>query len=375
MVNTVKAQHIKQNNYNSIYQLFFSYSQLSKPQIANLLGLSLPTVLNNMAELERENKIKENGVLVSQGGRPATAYQLVNDAFIAIGVEIQQKRIKLVALDLNANPIKLEKKTLQYQHTQTYLEELSQMINTFIEALGYEKMQILGIGISVQGIVGRDSKSLLYSKILNFEHFNIETLQCMLDYPIHLFHDVKCAARMELWKNQDLDNAFYLSISEHLGGAFILNNQIEKGKNSFSGALEHLQIHHDGKSCYCGQRGCLEAYCSLSALLHDNEKLSDFFSKLRQSDPQTTERWQQFLRYLAKGLNAVYLIIERDIVLGGDIARYLCREDIVYLEQEVRKLYPFPLQDNFIKIANLRDNVTVQGAALPFIANYLAQLQ
>lgn len=33
-----------------------------------------------------------------------------------------------------------------------------------------------------------------------------------------------------------------------------------------SGTLEHMCINPDGPLCYCGNRGCLETYCSVDSL-------------------------------------------------------------------------------------------------------------
>lgn len=363
--------NVKQSNYQNIYSLFFSYERLSKPQISQLLDLSLPTVTNNISKLEKEGKIRKQGVLESQGGRPATAYTLVSDAFIALGVEIQKYRIKLTALNLKMEMIAFEELHCTFFDTPDYLEQLSATIAQFIDNQGYNEQQILGIGISIQAIVAKDHRSILYSKIINFDHLNIDHLQSVFKPRVSLFHDVKCAAGMEIWQTQYTDNAFYVYISEHLGGAFILNNKIELGKNGFSGALEHIQLNQEGKQCYCGQYGCLETYCSLSALLKPNEPIEQFFADVRSNKQSSVQRWQKFLHHLALGLKSVYLLLEHDIILGGDIAPYLINDDISILEKEIQQIYSFSLESGFIKIARLLQHSTVCGAALPFIIQYL----
>ncbi|HZH62445.1 MAG TPA: ROK family protein [Metabacillus sp.] len=50
----------------------------------------------------------------------------------------------------------------------------------------------------------------------------------------------------------DIGDAVYLSIGMHLGGAIIINNQIEMGKEGHSGTVEHMTIDPNGPSCYCG---------------------------------------------------------------------------------------------------------------------------
>ncbi|WP_439328310.1 ROK family protein [Lonepinella sp. BR2357] len=363
---------IKQANYRNIYQLFFQHEHLSKPQIVKMLNLSLPTVVNNITELETEGKIKEQGFFQPQGGRPAIAYQLVDDAFITIGVEIQQTKVRCIALNLKGEVLNVDTNVLYFENEPPYIENLSQVIYLFLQKIAYPQERILGIGFSIQGIVSKDGQSMLYSRVLSSEHFDFKQLQLYFDIPTMLFHDVKCAALTELWFSEHIDNAVYVSISEHLGGAIIINNQIDLGKKGYSGALEHLQIHTDGNLCYCGQRGCLETYCSLSALLAPDETTEAFFASLRENDELSVMRWDAFLEHLAKGLNTVYLLLERDIILGGEIAFYLIEDDLQILQQRISELSTFPLDSDFIRIATQQKYPSAMGAALPFLVKYLA---
>lgn len=362
---------VKQTNYRNIYNLFFENEKLSKPQIVKLLNLSLPTVSNNINELEEEGKIRENGFFRPQGGRPAIAYQLIEDAFIAIGVEIQVGKVRCVALNLRGEILDKKDTVLYFTDEPHYIENLCGIVHSFIQTLGYPSRQILGIGFSIQGIVSKDGQYMLYSRILPGENFDCKELQPYFTMPVMLFHDVKCAALTELWFSKHIDNAVYISISEHLGGAIIINNQIDLGKKGYSGALEHLQIHAEGNLCYCGQRGCLETYCSLSALLAPNETIEEFFTSVRKKDELALMRWDAFLEHLATGLNTVYLLLERDIILGGEIAFYLIDDDLKILQEKILKLSTFPLEGDFIRIAARQQYTSAVGAALPFILNYL----
>lgn len=359
---------IKQGNYLNIYRLFFQHDQLSKTQIARLLDLSLPTIMNNISQLEQEGKIQEVGVFTPQGGRPATAYQLVNDAVVSIGVEIQARSVRCATIDLKGDIIKLENRPLAFVNSQNYIVILSQFINEFINGQQYQPAQILGVGISFQGIANKNGQSILYGEILPYDYLTSANLQSYLGYPIVLLHDVKCAASAELWlSSSKVNNAIYVSISEHLGGALIVNHRVNYGKQGYSGALEHICVGGKGKRCYCGQIGCLETYCSLTALLENKETLSQFFETLRAGNTTVRLRWQNFLNYLAKAINTAYLLLERDIILGGEIAPYLKDTDIAILVQLVKQRHPFALPDDFIRISSVQNNASLVGAGLYFI--------
>lgn len=58
----------------------------------------------------------------------------------------------------------------------------------------------------------------------------------------------------------------YYTISTGIGGGIIINGEIYRGGNGYAGELGHVPILRDGPQCDCGNRGCLEALCSGTAI-------------------------------------------------------------------------------------------------------------
>ena len=129
--------------------------------------------------------------------------------------------------------------------------------------------QILGVGFAVQGLVSPDHQSIVYGKILADTGLSITAFTRYLPYPCSFFHDADSSAISELWISPELKDAFYLSLSKHLGASIIINRKLLDGKHGHSSIIEHIQIEPDGELCYCGNRGCLETFCSINALLKE----------------------------------------------------------------------------------------------------------
>ncbi len=364
---------IRKNNYKIIYNLFFHNDKLSKQEIASQLNLSLPTVTQNLAKLEKHNCIKKDGLFRPQGGRPAAIYTLCPNHSIAIGVEIAQKEVRISSVNLRGELIHLEKYQESYINADDYYQKISGYINDFI-AKSILSSKVLGVGISLQGIASSSGDKIIYGKTSNCTGLTIDVFQQYISYPCKFFHDVKCAANREIWVRKDLTDAFYLSIGEHLGGTLIINRQIYLGLNGYSGTIEHITINPAGKKCYCGKRGCLETYCSLSALLKEDESLNDFFAKVRQDKTEYVQRWHYFLKVLSRIIGQVYLLLNQKFIIGGNIAPYLNASDIDYLYNLIKKSATFPIEENFIYISHIPENSVTVGAALPFIAEYLSSI-
>ena len=63
--------------------------------------------------------------------------------------------------------------------------------------------------------------------------------------------------------------AVLLTLGTGVGGGVILNGKMFSGGCGRGVELGHMQIVSGGEKCTCGVRGCIEAYCSATALIRD----------------------------------------------------------------------------------------------------------
>jgi N-acetylglucosamine repressor len=371
MDNSITFKDIKKNNYSLIYHLIYQNEKLSKQEIANQLHLSLPTVTQNLVRLEKEKLIEKNGQFESSVGRRATAYAICPQARISIGVEIQRKTVRILAIDLLGTAFQQTELTIEYSNKESYYKEVSDAVQSFIRSLNVEEEQVIGIGFAVQALTSADGQKITYGKILNSTGLGIHVFSQYFDHPCVFVHDAKCAATTELWLRNDIGDAVYLSIGMHLGGAIIINDQIYMGKEGHSGTVEHMTIDPNGHSCYCGKKGCMETYCSINALLEEGESVDSFFGQVRSGIPSYVERWNSFLEKLAFSINNINLVINREFILGGHISPYLEKEDMEILHEKVHEKTAFPSNEPFIHISRSPENAVPIGAAIPFVQSFL----
>ena len=243
--------------------------------------------------------------------------------------------------------------------------------NPVKNSLGTTNEQILGIGFAMQGLVTPDKQTILYGEILSCTGLSISELSRYLPYPCSFIHDAESAAISELWVSPGLTDAFYLSLSRHLGAAIISKGTILTGKHGHSSTIEHIPMQPDGSRCYCGRRGCMETLLSLTSLLAESETPERFFANVRQKEPSALERWNLFLTNLAKAVNMLHLIYDTDFILGGYIAQYLQEEDLTFLHKQIQQMTPFTEAQDFLLISKMpKHNISI-GAALPYIQAFL----
>lgn len=364
---------VKKINRSKVYQYIYRKKITSKLQIVQDLQMGLSTVSQNLNLLEQDGLIEKNGYFESTGGRKANAIQIVSDFRISIGIGILKNMFHITAVDLYGNALYTNTIPFPYSNTPDYYKQVTDKIKEFIATNQYDEEKILGVSIATQGITSPDHSTVLYGNIMNNTGMILEDFSRYLPYPCYLEHDSKSAAFLELWKHPELDSAVVFLLNRNLGGAIITNHQIHQGSSMHSGTIEHICINPDGPLCYCGNRGCLETYCSANALEQAaGMNIKDFFSLLREKkSPQLTQIWKDYLHHLAFAMKNINLIIDAPIIISGYLAPYFLEDDIAYLTKHINVSSPFALNKEHIFVGTNRQYTPAIGAALFYVNQFI----
>ena len=379
---------LKKINRSKVYHYIYQQHTTSKLQIVQELQMGLSTVSQNLTLLEQDGYIQRNGYFDSTGGRKAQTIQIVPDFRISIGIGILKEMFHMTAIDLYGHILDMETISLSYADTDAYYKQMTEKIQAFITSHHYDPQKILGISIATQGITSSDHTTVTYGKILHNTGMNVDHFSSRLPFTCHLEHDSKSAAHLELWNHPELDSAIVILLNRNLGGAIITDRHIHQGSTMHSGTLEHMCVNPDGPLCYCGNRGCLETYCSADALEQaSGMPIPDFFHSLREisrhtADTDTDEKkssqisqiWEDYLNHLAFAMKNLNLIIDAPIILSGYLASFLTEEDTQYLLKQINAATPFPLRKEQILVGTYGQYTQAAGAALYYVETFLNTL-
>ena len=364
---------LKKINRSKIYQYIYRSKLTSKLQIVQDLQMGLSTVSQNLNLLENEGLIEKNGYFDSTGGRKANAIQIVSDFRISIGVGILKNMFHITAIDLYGNTVYTDTIPLTYSNTAAYYQQITDKVKDFIEKNQYPEDKILGVSIATQGITSPDNTTVIYGNIMNNTGMRLKDFSRHLPYPCHLEHDSKSAAFLELWNHPELDSAVVFLLNRNLGGAIITNHQIHQGRSMHSGTIEHICINPDGPLCYCGNRGCLETYCSANSLEQaSGMAVKEFFPLLREKkSPQLIQIWEDYLKHLAFAMKNLNLVIDAPIIISGYLAPYFTEDDTDYLLRQINSMTPFELKEEQILVGTHGQYTPAIGAALFYVKEFI----
>ena len=235
------------------------------------------------------------------------------------------------------------------------------------------------VGIGSPGSIDPNAGVVLRAGNLPFRNVPLAALlEEALELPVYLENDANCALIAEVTAGvcQGCRDALILTIGTGIGGAILIDGKIYYGHNLLAGELGHFVIHHGGRPCACGMKGCFEQYASATALVRSAEdaikespesilaKMASagiegrtVFAALEQGCPVAEKVFTEYVSYFADGLNSLNFIFQpQKIVLAGGIAK---AGDIL-----LERLQPLLRSNVQAALSSLKGQSGILGAAL-----------
>ena len=240
---------------------------------------------------------------------------------------------------------------------------------------------VTGVGVAIAGFLDRQRATVRFAPHLAWRNAPVRArLEELLGLPVVLSHDADAAgwAEYRFGAVRGEPDWVYLSLGTGIGGAAMIDGELFRGGNGVSLEFGHLPVARGGhaRPCPCGKRGCLERYCSGTALVDTARELGFVSVTGETSGRAVTEaarRGEQgavaavgeVATWLGYALAMVADIIDPPvIVVGGGLAGegdlLLPRARAVLAEQMVGSGFrPVPA----VVTAQLRGDAGVIGAA------------
>ena len=356
-------QNIRNNNRKKILAYLYRHPDVSRQEIANTLGLSQPTVFSYINELIDRGILIEGGEYASKGGRKAKRISINAGIRYSIGIDITKHHVRYLLLDLSGRgDIKDYSIRYNYSNTNEYYNTVIENMMLFLQNMGIDEELILGVGVSVPGVVDVNKGEMITSRILEVNNVDLLYSFRKMPFPVFFENDANCAAYAEI--SADNKDIVYFALSHSVGGASYISGKLHAGDNLRAGQFGHMLLHPGGKKCYCGKKGCFNAYCSMDALLgQDDDRIEDFFMMVKQGEPKREKRWNKYLDDLAIAITNARMAFDCNIVLGGYIGYYI-GDYLDLLSEKTRKLNMFENNVSYIKIGKYMKNSSALGIAI-----------
>lgn len=362
---------IRKHNQNQVLRAICASDRVSLQEISARLNLSVPTVLSAVRNLQADGLVREVGVFASTGGRKAKAFSLIPESRHSIGVEITPNYVEYTAINLAGLPVTLKRHDFPFVHSDAYFRKVIALAKSFVAGEPFDPDSVIGIGFAIPGVISADQSAVEFSHILGFENLPTETLCKGLPWPTWFVNDANAAGFAEFYNRVDTGNAVYLLLSASVGGAIFVGGQLHFGDHQRSGEFGHNTIVPNGKTCYCGKKGCLDAYCSSKELSKaSGAGIDDFFPLLRGGSRRLRRIWDDYAFHLAVAVNNIRMTFDCGVVLGGHIGSRM-GEFVEDIHKQVVKRNTFERDSSYMRTCRFKPGSPSAGAALKHIASLL----
>jgi glucokinase len=187
------------------------------------------------------------------------------------------------------------------------------------------------VGVVVPGLVDPARGVVRYAANLAWRDLALRSLLSdRLGCPVAIDHDAAAATRAEAsCAGPEEDALLYVSLGTGISTGYAVDGRVWRGSGGQAGELGHSCVVPDGEPCACGQRGCLEAYASGSAVARryvtaggaTGAQAADVVAR-RRTDPVAARVWDDAVRALGTALTTAVLLLDPAvIVFGGGLSK------------------------------------------------------
>ncbi|MCK2002941.1 ROK family transcriptional regulator [[Brevibacterium] frigoritolerans] len=386
---------MKSINRSLILNIIREKGPISRADIAKLTKLTPPTVSSFVKELLEAEIVIERNLGESSGGRKPTLLTLSEDMFHVIGMDVGSQNIKTILTGITGKVIKKSIVPLPAQTTNEAL--LSLMIDSVSGILDHTKIdeeKIVGIGVSMHGIVDVEQGSSVFAPNLNLQDIPIKkVLEERFNMMVKVENDGRAMSLGELWfgNGAGIDSFVCINVGRGIGAGIIINGKLYHGSHFISGEIGHMIIDIDGPQCTCGNYGCLQTFASGPSIVEwvkkemrlghssllttmtkgDLEKVTGelIYSSALEGDTLCKTALQQAGRYLGVGItNVIHTVNPRRIIIGGGVSNAgdLIMDNIIQTVNQ--RALTNPAKQTEIILSKFGDDATAMGAVALILA-------
>jgi len=325
----------KDSNYSLILDLVRKKSPISRVLLAKALYLSKVTVSTIINELIDEGLIIEigEGSGGEKGGRKPILLGLNASFKYAVGVDIGTTNTVAAIGNLRGEVFaKTQQRTRKDRSVKSVFQQVSNLTADIIETANLDRDGILGVGISVPGLVKSDEGVVCVSPDLNWGNIEINrVLGEMIQLPVVSDNCTRAMLLGAKWhgRAKDARNVFYVNIGYGVGSALMVNNQIYSNHSEFG----HIHVSDRRIRCHCGKFGCLEAVASGNAIERAANNTIDakngdkgwitakkLAQQARGGDSKAKSIFDEAGQYLGRAIAMAANVFNPDkIILGGGV--------------------------------------------------------
>ena len=323
-------------NRSAIVRILQQREVCTRAEIAKMMGLTQASITKLVAYLIDMGIVSEVGIVKGNGNRRSIGLRLNAEKNLVIGVKFSRHVFAIGVFDISG-------KLYTQSETEFSLDENTGKVLTAmkdqIRKLLDEYENVVAIGLALPGpYLRKEGRIAMVTRMPSWHNINfIDEFKNEFDKPVFIEQDANAGALAEWWfgdHGRPLSSLTYFLVGEGVGSGVVDHDSLLLGYQGIASEVGHISIDYNGSTCECGNKGCLELYCSTMALLKKAEKeLSELFKEKYENRSEAVARiveaarkgnekairvLQEIATYIGYGCVTLINAYDPEIIVIGD---------------------------------------------------------
>lgn len=329
----INQDNAQQINRELVLRFLRKNEGCSRIELAKMTNLKPATITNIISDFQNMGIVREIGTISEGKGRSAIRLALNPNSYSVISVRLARRYLIVGAFDFRGDKINSEKYAIEaWEKSEDVLADMKKYVHRAME--NWTTGNVAAIGCAVPGpFLKKEGMVALMTGAPVWKDINIqEELEKEFNLPVFMEHDANAGALAHYWKSgTDLQQTLvYMALGQGVGAGIVEDGKLLVGRLGVAGEIGHMSICYNGRYCECGNRGCLETYCSSLAftkevnrkiadgnysILKPNSSFQEIIAAVKAGDRLAVDEYRNACELLGVGLVNVINILNPDMIV------------------------------------------------------------
>ncbi|XVQ84524.1 ROK family protein [Microbispora siamensis] len=321
-------------NQRVVFTEIFRLGKASRPELAQVSGLSKPTISMALADLERARLVRPVGLRTGGTGRAALLYEIRPEAGWVLAADIGRTTVRLALADLVGDVVARRQEPSSARSYDGLLEQLVRLAAEVVAEAGLEPGDVTVTVFGTPGIHDKESGALrLAPNLPGWERPGaVDALSGVTGSPYTVENDVDLAAVGEgaYGLGKGVSHFVLVSIGTGVGMGVVIDGGLYRGARGAAGEISYLPMGLPGGEDGPGfdrRRGEFESVASADGVVAAAARLGmtaatakEVFDAARGGDAVARRVVDTEADHVARALAGVIAVLDPElVVLGGGI--------------------------------------------------------
>lgn len=242
-----------------------------------------------------------------------------------IGLDVGGTKTEAVAVDADGT-IVARVRTPTGWGGDAVIATILDSISRLGEQASFAPQDIRSVGIGIPGVIDPETGTVLHAVNLGVETLDLAgRVSSELHVPCRVENDVKAAALGAATLRGGKKSMALLNLGTGVAAGVIVNGSLWRGARGTAGEVGHISVDPHGRTCGCGQVGCIETLCGGGAVAKawgrpGDLPIRDIFDAAENGDAHALALRKGIATGAAAAVRILMLSVDVEtVVLGGGL--------------------------------------------------------